>query len=45
MVQRALADDDGVIEDTWRALGLKNRYVLRRLIKKFEAEGHHFHRG
>jgi two-component system nitrogen regulation response regulator GlnG/two-component system response regulator HydG len=33
-VQRALDANNGSLEKTWRALGLSNRYVLRRLIAK-----------
>jgi hypothetical protein len=33
-IQRALDANNGSIEKTWRALGLPNRYVLRRLIAK-----------
>lgn len=34
-VEHALAAAGGVQERAWRALGLRNRYQLRRLIKKF----------
>jgi two-component system, NtrC family, response regulator HydG len=34
-VQRALDANNGSLEKTWRALGLSNRYVLRRLIVKY----------
>ncbi|HEX6275012.1 MAG TPA: sigma 54-interacting transcriptional regulator [Polyangiaceae bacterium] len=33
-LQRALDDNNGSLEKTWRALGLPNRYVLRRLVAK-----------
>ncbi|HVR20499.1 MAG TPA: sigma 54-interacting transcriptional regulator [Polyangiaceae bacterium] len=33
-LQRALDANNGSLEKTWRALGLPNRYVLRRLIAK-----------
>ncbi len=41
-VHDALADAGGVRSRAWKALGLKDRYVLRRLIKKYEAEGWSF---
>jgi DNA-binding NtrC family response regulator len=34
-IQRALDANNGSLEKTWRALGLANRYVLRRLIAKY----------
>jgi two-component system nitrogen regulation response regulator GlnG/two-component system response regulator HydG len=34
-IQRALDANNGSLEKTWRALGLSNRYVLRRLIAKY----------
>lgn len=34
-VQAALQEHNGNQEAAWRALGLKNRYVLRRLIRKY----------
>jgi two-component system nitrogen regulation response regulator GlnG/two-component system response regulator HydG len=34
-VQRVLDENNGSIEKTWRALGLANRYALRRLILKY----------
>jgi two-component system nitrogen regulation response regulator GlnG/two-component system response regulator HydG len=34
-VQACLERNEGVQERAWRELGLKNRYVLKRLIKKF----------
>lgn len=37
-VQAALDHNNGVIEATWRALGLKNRFVLLRLIKRHNLE-------
>jgi DNA-binding NtrC family response regulator len=33
-LQRALDANNGSLEKTWRALGLPNRYVLRRLVAK-----------
>lgn len=33
-VERVLAEHNGSLEDAWRALGLANRYALRRLLKK-----------
>lgn len=38
LVQRALDENNGVVETTWRALGLKNRFVLLRLIKRYDLE-------
>jgi len=38
IVQAALDQNNGVLEATWRALGLKNRFVLLRLIKRFDLE-------
>jgi len=35
-VQRTLDAHDGVLERTWRALGLKNRFQLIRLMRKFK---------
>jgi len=35
-IQNALDANRGSIEKTWRALGLPNRYVLRRLIAKYD---------
>jgi DNA-binding NtrC family response regulator len=35
-IQHALDANRGSIEKTWRALGLANRYVLRRLIAKYD---------
>jgi DNA-binding NtrC family response regulator len=37
-IQRCLDENNGVIEQTWRALGLSNRYVLMRLIRKHDLE-------
>lgn len=37
-VQAALDQNNGVLEATWRALGLKNRFVLLRLIKRYDLE-------
>jgi two-component system nitrogen regulation response regulator GlnG/two-component system response regulator HydG len=37
-IQRCLDENNGVLELTWRALGLKNRFVLVRLIKKYGLE-------
>jgi two-component system nitrogen regulation response regulator GlnG/two-component system response regulator HydG len=37
-IQRCLDENNGVIEQTWRALGLGNRFVLMRLIRKHELE-------
>jgi len=34
-IQRALDANNGSLEKTWRALGLANRYALRRLIAKY----------
>jgi two-component system nitrogen regulation response regulator GlnG/two-component system response regulator HydG len=34
-IQRALDENNGSIEKTWRSLGLSSRYVLRRLISKY----------
>ena len=34
-IQSALEANNGSLEKTWRALGLANRYVLRRLITKY----------
>jgi transcriptional regulator with AAA-type ATPase domain len=34
-IQRVLDANNGSIEKTWRALGLQNRYVLRRLVLKY----------
>jgi two-component system nitrogen regulation response regulator GlnG/two-component system response regulator HydG len=33
-IREALERNNGALEATWRALGLKNRYVLRRLLAK-----------
>lgn len=38
VVQAALDQNNGVVEATWRALGLKNRFVLLRLIKRYDLE-------
>jgi two-component system, NtrC family, response regulator HydG len=35
-IQEALDANNGSVEKTWRALGLPNRYVLRRLIAKYD---------
>lgn len=35
-IQSALEANKGSLEKTWRALGLSNRYVLRRLIAKYD---------
>jgi two-component system nitrogen regulation response regulator GlnG/two-component system response regulator HydG len=37
-VQRCLDQNNGVIEQTWRALGLSNRFALLRLIKRYDLE-------
>jgi two-component system nitrogen regulation response regulator GlnG/two-component system response regulator HydG len=37
-IQRALDRNNGLIESTWRALGLKNRHVLARLMAKHGVE-------
>jgi two-component system, NtrC family, response regulator HydG len=37
-IQRCLDENNGSIENTWRALGLKNRFALLRLIKKYGLE-------
>jgi transcriptional regulator with GAF, ATPase, and Fis domain len=34
-IQRCLDENNGVLELTWRALGMKNRFVLVRAIKKY----------
>jgi DNA-binding NtrC family response regulator len=35
-IEHALEANNGSLEKTWRALGLSNRYVLRRLIAKYD---------
>jgi transcriptional regulator with GAF, ATPase, and Fis domain len=37
-IQRCLDENNGVLELAWRALGLPNRFALRRLIKKYQLE-------
>jgi transcriptional regulator with GAF, ATPase, and Fis domain len=37
-IQRCLDANNGVVELTWRALGMKNRFVLIRAIKKYGLE-------
>jgi transcriptional regulator with GAF, ATPase, and Fis domain len=37
-IQRCLDENNGVLELTWRALGLSNRYALVRLVKKYQLE-------
>jgi len=37
-IQRALDDNNGIIEQAWRALNLRNRFALLRLIKKHGLE-------
>jgi two-component system nitrogen regulation response regulator GlnG/two-component system response regulator HydG len=37
-VQRCLDENNGILEQTWRALGLKNRFALLRLIKRYDVE-------
>jgi two-component system nitrogen regulation response regulator GlnG/two-component system response regulator HydG len=37
-VQQCLDEHNGAMEPTWRALGLKNRHVLARLIKRHDLE-------
>jgi transcriptional regulator with GAF, ATPase, and Fis domain len=37
-LQEALDRNNGVLEATWRGLGLKNRFALLRLIKRFDLE-------
>jgi two-component system nitrogen regulation response regulator GlnG/two-component system response regulator HydG len=37
-VQRCLDQNNGVLEQTWRALGLNNRFALLRLIKRYDLE-------
>ncbi|HMI84143.1 MAG TPA: sigma 54-interacting transcriptional regulator [Polyangiaceae bacterium] len=37
-IQRCLDDNNGVLELTWRALGLSNRFALLRLVKKYQLE-------
>jgi hypothetical protein len=38
MIRRVLEEHNGSIEQAWKALGLKNRYALRRLIAKHRIE-------
>ncbi|MEL6342181.1 MAG: sigma 54-interacting transcriptional regulator [Myxococcota bacterium] len=44
-IQEALRATGGVLAETWKTLGLKNRYVLRRLMRKYEEQGVVFERG
>lgn len=37
-IQRCLDEHNGVIEQTWRSLGLPNRFALVRLIRKYDLE-------
>ena len=37
-IQRSLDENNGVLELTWRALGLSNRFALLRLVKKYQLE-------
>jgi transcriptional regulator with GAF, ATPase, and Fis domain len=37
-LQRCLDDNNGSLEATWRALGMKNRFALMRAIKKHDLE-------
>jgi len=37
-VQRCLDQNNGALEPSWRALGLKNRHALQRLIKRHDLE-------
>jgi transcriptional regulator with GAF, ATPase, and Fis domain len=37
-IQRCLDENNGVLELTWRALGLSNRYALQRLVRKYQLE-------
>jgi two-component system response regulator HydG len=37
-VRRSLDENNGVLERTWRALGLKNRFALLRLVKRYDLE-------
>jgi two-component system nitrogen regulation response regulator GlnG/two-component system response regulator HydG len=37
-IQRCLDENNGVLELTWRALGLSNRFALLRLVKKYRLE-------
>jgi DNA-binding NtrC family response regulator len=37
-VRRCLDENNGVLEPTWRALGLKNRFALLRLVKRYDLE-------
>ena len=37
-VQASLDANNGALERTWRALGLPNRHVLRRLIQRYRLE-------
>jgi two-component system, NtrC family, response regulator HydG len=37
-IQHCLDENNGVLELTWRALGLANRFALLRLVKKYQLE-------
>jgi DNA-binding NtrC family response regulator len=37
-VRRCLDENNGALEPTWRALGLKNRFALLRLVKRYDLE-------
>jgi hypothetical protein len=37
-IQRCLDQHNGVLEESWRALGLRNRFALMRLIKRHDLE-------
>jgi transcriptional regulator with GAF, ATPase, and Fis domain len=37
-VQRSLDENNGSIEQAWRALGLSSRFALLRLIKRYDIE-------
>lgn len=41
-IKEALAANHFSREKTWRALGLKNRYVLKNLMKKYREQGYDF---
>jgi len=44
-ISASLERHDGVLSKVWKDLGLKDRYVLRRLMRKFEEQGWSFARG
>src|SRR5439155_4298675 len=37
-IQRCLDENNGAVEQTWRALGLSSRFALRRLIRRHDLE-------